>query len=787
MKKLTLLLLGLLFLGSNIYSKPIFSKNKYLIATLYDGATGMLSLGNNTYQLAYYPEKDIEAATDSDYWYIHKISATEYAFQNAATLKYIRHDLSAGTDRAALVFVDSLLSDKSTLFTFELQITNNICYYMIRSVANPSKAWDRRTQIQGNIYPVGVYAASGSNIQRFVFYDADGNPVIDDGKVPAVLPTANKTLGAFSGLMNSFTINGKTPAVDTSKKEFYFSVPESLMNTYQNIKLNFAFTNSAYKLYINGYQVGNNEDFRYFYGNSAVSIQIKNGTTIVASGSLIVTCLPLVQLYTDTEIGSVYGLGRISVTEPGDTPTETLLTNLKLRGDYASRVVKKAYAVKLKDIDGESSLNKSYFGLRSDNNWILDAMYIDPARMRNRVSTDLWLDFSKPTYYAANEPKMINGTRGQFVEVFLNDSYNGLYCMTEKIDRKQLNLRKLKYSADSTVVTQRGALFKASSWSIGTQLGNPITWGTNLLPAYDNNSETWTAFDVKYPDLGDGEPVEWKTCYDAAKVPHWQTPDDQFIPNIETHFDLPVFIDYYLFLDLMLASDNHGKNYYLSVYDQTISPKTSLTPWDLDGVWGRRWDGTYTRTFAAQPFETFIINNEPRQNNLYLRMMASNILGFNDSLKIRYKELRGTYFSYNSLMSRFYKYNELFKLSGSAAREKTRWALATDINTEMTFLSNWITARLAYLDKQYLGAPFTNTALENTLSAQIELAPNPVKDMLTIFNLEAGVNIQVITLQGNILQQTISHAGNNVIDMSAFKAGIYFIRINNAVSKVIKN
>jgi hypothetical protein len=69
--------------------------------------------------------------------------------------------------------------------------------------------------------------------------------------------------------------------------------------------------------------------------------------------------------------------------------------------------------------------------------------------------------------------------------------------------------------------------------------------------------------------------------------------------------------------------------------------------------------------------------------------------GFGHSLKIRYRELRATYFSYNSLMSRFYKYNELFKLSGSAAREKTRWALATDINTEMTFLSNWITARLA--------------------------------------------------------------------------------------------
>lgn len=757
-----------------------------MIATLYDAATGTVCPGNNTYQLTYNPLKDIESATDSDYWYVQKISPTEYTFQNVATLKYIRHDLTVTSDRSALVFVDSPMPDNSTSFTLELQTANNICYYMIRSVVNPAKAWDRRTQIQGSIYPVGVYAASGSNIQRFVFYDADGNPVIDDGKIPLTLPTANKTLGAFSTHMSNFTINGKNPAVDTSKKEFYFTVSESQMSTSQNVKVNFTFTNSAYKLYINSYLVANGEDFRYYMGTDKISVEIKNGTTIIASGWLIVTCLPIVQLYTDEAVGSVYSLGRIAVTEPGDAPTEILLSNLKLRGDYASRVVKKAYAVKLKDVDGESSLNKSYFGLRSDNNWILDAMFIDPARMRNRVSTDLWLDFSKPTYYAANEPKMINGTRGKFVEVFLNDSYNGLYCMTEKIDRKQLNLRKLKYSPDSTVITQRGALYKASSWSIGTQLGNPITWGTNILPDYDNNSETWTAFDVKYPDLGDGEPIDWKACYYAAKVPHWQIPDDQFIPNITTYFDLPVFIDYYLFLDLMLASDNHGKNYYLSVYDQTISPKTSLTPWDLDGVWGRRWDGTYTRTFAAQSFETFIVNNEPRQNNLYLRMMADNILGFNDSLKARYRELRGTYFSYNSLMSRFYKYNDLFKLSGSAAREKTRWALSTEINTEMTFLSNWITARLNYLDKQYLGAPYTNTAIENTTAPKIRLAPNPVNDILTIFDLEEGVNIQIISLQGNILWQTISTSGNNILDMSNFKQGIYFIKVNNNISKIIK-
>lgn len=43
--------------------------------------------------------------------------------------------------------------------------------------------------------------------------------------------------------------------------------------------------------------------------------------------------------------------------------------------------------------------------MRSDNNWILDAMAVDRARMRNRVSTDLWLAFSTKPYHAAYTPK----------------------------------------------------------------------------------------------------------------------------------------------------------------------------------------------------------------------------------------------------------------------------------------------------------------------------------------------------------------------------------------------
>ncbi|HET7733559.1 MAG TPA: CotH kinase family protein, partial [Paludibacter sp.] len=335
----------------------------------------------------------------------------------------------------------------------------------------------------------------------------------------------------------------------------------------------------------------------------------------------------------------------------------------------------------------------------------------------------------------------------------------------------------------STVITQRGGLYKASNWSIGTHLGNPVTWGSNILPAYDNNSETWTAFDNKYPDLGDGEPIEWKPAYDAVRVPYWQTDNTTFTSKVATYFDLPVFIDYYLFLDIMLATDNHGKNYYLSVYDQSICPMVSLTPWDLDGVWGRRWNGTSNLTYANQSLETFILYNEPRQNNLYLRMMQANTENFNNKLKIRYKELRSSYFTVSSIMARFYKYNELFKLSGANTRERTRWAIG-DFNTEMNFLSTWITARLKYLDLQYIGSPYTD--VEDVWTEKIKFAPNPVTDRLTLYNLYYGDHIQVITIDGKVILQTVAREECVVINMSEYNPGIYLIRVGENISRFIK-
>ncbi|MDD2417395.1 MAG: T9SS type A sorting domain-containing protein, partial [Parabacteroides sp.] len=77
-------------------------------------------------------------------------------------------------------------------------------------------------------------------------------------------------------------------------------------------------------------------------------------------------------------------------------------------------------------------------------------------------------------------------------------------------------------------------------------------------------------------------------------------------------------------------------------------------------------------------------------------------------------------------------------------------------------------------------------AVIDVSASKIKFAPNPVRDVLTVFNLTAGEKVQVISLQGDILIQTQSNGGNVVVNMSGLASGVYLIKAGQEVSKLIK-
>lgn len=579
--------------------------------------------------------------------------------------------------------------------------------------------------------------------------------------------------------LKTFTLD-KKELIQSNDNQCYFSIPYDKEESSACLTVNFEGKRAGYRIKINNKEVISGQDFVFDNATttSGHTIEVINNNTIVASTKLIFTSLPIVQLYRNNNYwSSEFAKGKIRVNEGSKTSTltgELLNAEIRYRGASALHQAKKSFAIKLKD-ENYNSVEREFFGLRNDNYWILDAMAVDVSRMRNRVSTDLWNDFSTDPYYKKQEKSMVNGTRGHYVEVFIDDTYWGLYCMTERIDRKQLKLKK--YQEDTKTI--RGVLYKSTTWTFSTMLGYIPNVGPDTeynLPSYSNNSISWEGYDVKYPDLEDGEPIDWKPLYDAVNFAGRMS-NVPFKNNVANYFDFPVWADYYLFIELIMATDNHGKNCYLSVYNKEEDKKMLITPWDLDGVFGRQWDAS--KVDAPQDFTKYLVRVEHGEHNLFRRLKERNFNGFNDLLKKRYDELRSNFFSDESLISRFETYADMFDHSGASYREYDRWGV--DIAKEMNYLKSWIQERVSYLNEQY-GDP----ASVPTLDSKLKIYPNPVSDLLYIDNVEPGTLVYLYSELGICIHSEEAKASSLTIDFSTYSSGRYYLSTGEQGKVIIK-
>ena len=389
------------------------------------------------------------------------------------------------------------------------------------------------------------------------------------------------------------------------------------------------------------------------------------------------TTLPIVSLDHGEVVSDSFLPGSMRLIH-GDGTMEEFHTLLRYRGASALNYDKKNYAVKLTDANGED-MDASLLGMRSDNSWILDAMAADMARMRNRVSTDLWLALSTRPYYANLEPSMVNGTHGEFVEVTVNGAYWGIYCLTEKVDRKQLKAKKYQGS------TVRGVLYKAIAHDALRE----------ITEVPKNTSATWQGWEAQYPDPSKGEPFTWEPLYSLAELLSQPEGSKEVEQTLETRVDLPVWIDYCLLMDLMHATDNAKKNMFVYFRDITASDvRACICPWDMDATWGRTW-----RRIKEGPETNCNISN-----GVNFHMYTTLPDGFYRQCQ-RWAELRDAGMTAEYILAIFDRYFDLFERSGAAGRETERWNgindVTIDFDTEKDYIHDWVPRRIVYLDTDY--------------------------------------------------------------------------------------
>lgn len=353
---------------------------------------------------------------------------------------------------------------------------------------------------------------------------------------------------------------------------------------------------------------------------------------------------------------------------------------LRYRGASSLKYEKKSFAIKLLDSDGED-LDANVFGIRKENDWILDAMAIDRIRMRNRVCFDIWNEISKTPYKTDFDNR--NGTLGYFVEVYLNGEYHGLYCMTDKIDRKLLGLKKAKEQSYGSVYV-RGVLYKGEAWTDATRMT-----GYDISESFDG--ETWNGWELQYPDD--------YPCYDAWKplmnlIDFCNTRNAFFKLHYRQHFYYDNLVDYALFIMGLNIIDNNVKNTHFSCPDINVNETYLITPWDLDCSLGGLYEGSH--------YEEYTKISELTSNYIYYQLYVYNVDNFRESMKERWQELSLGIMSPNSFNSRLDAYAKRFKESGAWQREYDKWnnnPVPLDLDTELEYVKNWYVKNIAAMNK----------------------------------------------------------------------------------------
>ena len=643
-----------------------------------------------------------------------------------------------------------------------------------------------------NVHEVGLYEGNDAG-SSFVFTSADlrhakylQNKGIDFG--------LDVTPKAFAEAFDSLRINNKQLVYDGKGNAYFATLPEGMRNGGDytaKVTYKLKATNAeGYTLKVNGqepdadgYVTFDNVDCETLY-----PIELTNASENVdLSAKIRFTFLPIVELNCSSVNSKAYTTGSLRVTDPASLGYDSLMiAAFKYRGASSSNYPKRSYAIKLRDENG-NSVDRKLLGYRSDNNWILDAMYIDLACMRNRVATDLWNAFECKPYYADREKKVRTGTRGKFVEVILNGQWWGLYCMTEKMDRKQLKLKKFVPAAQSTTGENEvhGVLYKSNQWTYEVFMGHEsnddndnkqVIYPHKKVSDYKNilGKETWCEYEFKYPDYED-EAVEWRPLHDAANMVA-----TSFILNIDSvksRFDYPMLRDYYLFIDLLLATDNHGKNLFWYAYD-TQGPegdKLSLAPWDLDGTFGQDWDGVITNTKdVTLDFDTYIKNYEHGQFAIFDLIKSRS--EWQQDLKDRYAKLRiKGVISGDSIANRFANYASLFEASLADQREQNMWSKTyhsrhKDIQGGATYAESWIRRRVNWLDQKY-GFDAAVTAI-NEAKAEAYFAALGGVGCISV-NAGKAQSVRIYNIAGQLVRN--AQVGSGVTTINGIPAGIYVV------------
>lgn len=388
------------------------------------------------------------------------------------------------------------------------------------------------------------------------------------------------------------------------------------------------------------------------------------------------TGIPIVNIQSDQEISNVDTLVYSEIIDPyyDERDSEQYIqtnANMHIRGNTSREYDKKAFKYELIKENGENR-KKNLLGMRDDDDWVLDALYCDPSNIRNVVGCDLWNEMNSTN--TSNDYDI--NLECEFVEVFINNNYAGIYVLKEPIDAKQVGIEE-KTSSELLI---KGEGYKVEYKSEETY--NSI----------DNYSRTaYEVYSMKYPKESSNEELISDFTRFLDKVnPYFDYTITE--KDLEENYNLNSVIDYSILVSFTNAVDNTTiKNMFFYIDE---NDKVNFVPWDLDLSFG-----LFMRFEPLNPVTGTVYVYDYENFDKYCPMYISESFEqYNHTLTERYNYLRKNVLSYENLEKICNNYKNLLMDSGAYDRDRKLY-YDYDLEKEISDILSWSKKRIDYLDK----------------------------------------------------------------------------------------
>lgn len=376
-------------------------------------------------------------------------------------------------------------------------------------------------------------------------------------------------------------------------------------------------------------------------------------------GKLFLTSLPVMTLNTEQEENETekyYGKMNFFDGSRGlGCQVDTSECEFHVRGSASRVYYKMSYKLNLIN-DKKEAEKLSLAGMREDDDWILRAMGLDESKIREKLATDLW-----------NEMNTFGTYHGEYVEVFLDGIYQGLYLLQEPMDFKTLAVDADNHFLIQMKTWPEDSFFwddLAENGRTGLECGEFVIDKKHI----ENLEEVYEVLE-DYKRLISGE----------------STKKIQFIQDEENLYKLDVF------LMTIVGMDNTAKNQFIiisRVADDTYQIRK--LPWDMDASLGQMLDYCVYEDFYQLEMvdETIelLMETEPE------RTMSGR--------KEMYRKLRNSVLQEDRLVKHAEELYLTLEDSGVLKRENAAWGKA--FGREQTeFVKTFIIRRLQWLDAYY--------------------------------------------------------------------------------------